>query len=74
MRRLARKIVKELPERKIVKPALIEKGMFCGAVFNPNSHFIIGWYVVNILLTYLYFIEVPIEVAFGKIWLYLDKN
>ena len=68
LRRLQRKIVKELPERKIVKPQIVAKGMFCGTVLNPHSRLIIAWYVLNIFLTYLYFIEVPIAVGFGKMW------
>ena len=34
-------------------------------MFEPHSNFIIGWQALTIFLTYTYFMQIPIIVAFG---------
>lgn len=37
----------------------------CPIIFTPQSKFIITWQILNIVLIYIYFMQIPIIIAFG---------
>ena len=43
----------------------MERPLVCPMMFEPHSNFIIGWQSLTIFLIYIYFMQIPIIVAFG---------
>ena len=63
--RLHRKINAALEENHKRKEEKVARPLVCPMMFEPHSNFIIGWQSLTIFLIYIYFMQIPIIVAFG---------
>lgn len=66
LERLYRKFNDSLPELKSQHTPKNSDPFICPIIFTPQSKFIIAWQILNIILIYIYFMQIPIILAFGK--------